>query len=91
MDADVFVNKASPLMYSIDDWKLQLRYRATFARVLDANRKFLDASMRYYELSTTKNNMVGTLLRSVGMPVGLASHIVVLFCSFTSPRFRVLL
>ena len=31
-----------------------LRYRTTFARVLDSNRKFLDAALRYYELSTTE-------------------------------------
>jgi COP9 signalosome complex subunit 4 len=29
-----------------------LRFRYAFARVLDANRKFLDAAQRYYEVST---------------------------------------
>lgn len=29
-----------------------LRYKSTHARILDANRKFLQASMKYYDLST---------------------------------------
>ncbi len=33
---------------------LMLRYRTSTARVLDASRKFLDASFRYYELSQTQ-------------------------------------
>jgi COP9 signalosome complex subunit 4 len=55
------VNKASPLINLVDDWLLQLRYRLTYARVLDANRKFIDAAIRYYELSmsttTTHSNV----------------------------------
>jgi COP9 signalosome complex subunit 4 len=55
VDAEVFVNKASPFINSINDWALLLRYRVTYARVLDANRKFIEAALRYYELSTTDN------------------------------------
>ena len=29
--------------------------QVTYARVLDANRKFIDAAMRYYELSQTQH------------------------------------
>ena len=36
---------------SSENWALHLRYRVTLARTLDARRKFLDAAMRYYELS----------------------------------------
>ena len=32
---------------------VQLRFRVTYARVLDANRKFAEAAVRYYALSTT--------------------------------------
>lgn len=49
------MNKASPLINLVDDWLLQLRYRLTYARVLDANRKFIDAAIRYYELSMSTN------------------------------------
>lgn len=38
-------------MQDVTDWALQLRYRTTAARILDAHRKFLDASVRFYELS----------------------------------------
>ena len=47
----MFVNKASPFINDVSDVSLQLRYRVTHARVLDANRKFADAALRYYELS----------------------------------------
>lgn len=54
VDAEVYMNKASALIGSIeDDVALQLRFRVTNSRVLDANRKFAEASQRYYELSTT--------------------------------------
>ncbi|RYH17056.1 hypothetical protein EON65_29155 [archaeon] len=39
VEAEVFMNKASPSMNNISTWTLQLRYKATLARVLDANRK----------------------------------------------------
>ena len=38
-------------MQDVTDMALQLRYRTTAARILDAHRKFLDASVRFYELS----------------------------------------
>ena len=53
VDAEVFLNKASSSIQTVTDVALLLRYRATYARVLDANRKFVEAAMRYYELSNT--------------------------------------
>lgn len=55
VDAEVMVNKASVLMHEVADidLPLQLRYRVTYARILDSNRKFIEASLRYYELSNT--------------------------------------
>jgi hypothetical protein len=35
-----------------------LRYRVTYARVLDANRKFVEAAVRYHALSTTTTQNV---------------------------------
>ena len=35
---------------------LNLRYIVTYARVLDANRKFLDAATRFYEISIVGQN-----------------------------------
>lgn len=57
-EAEIFLNRASPLMHSISDWTLQLRYSVTLARVLDSNRKFVDAAMRYYDLSMTQNKQI---------------------------------
>ena len=53
--AEVFVGKASSLMNGVGDLALQLRYRTTSARVLDLNRKFVDAAQRFYELSSMTN------------------------------------
>ncbi|KAH8083825.1 hypothetical protein JL720_8062 [Aureococcus anophagefferens] len=61
VDAETYVNRASGLMHAVDGkvhWALQLRYRVTLARTLDARRKFLDASMRYYELSQARHEEV---------------------------------
>ncbi|KAJ8600210.1 hypothetical protein CTAYLR_001916 [Chrysophaeum taylorii] len=62
VDAETFVTRASGLMHAVpgDDWALQLRYRVTLARTLDARRKFLDAAMRYYELSQARHREVAT-------------------------------
>ena len=38
-------------MEAVTDYWVQLRYRVTYAKVLDSNRKFLEAALRYYELS----------------------------------------
>ena len=57
-EAEIFMNRASPHMHAVTDWSLQLRYSVTLARVLDSNRKFLDAAIRYFNLSNTKNKQV---------------------------------
>ena len=57
-EAEGVVNRAGAYVASVDDWIIQLRYKTTFARILDANRKFLDASLRYYELSTSSQSNV---------------------------------
>jgi COP9 signalosome complex subunit 4 len=74
VDAETFVNKASSLINGVDDWALLLRYRVTYARVLDANRKFIEASVRYYELSTTTSTEVvqDDLLELLGKAVTCA-------------------
>ena len=54
LDAEVFVNKASPFINAVDDLFLQLRYKVTYARVMDANRKFLDAVLHTNVLITSR-------------------------------------
>lgn len=58
IDAEVYMNKASAIINNCtapEHYALQLRFRVTYARVLDANRKFVEAAQRYYELSTTRD------------------------------------
>lgn len=57
-EAELYVNKASAFINAVENWALVLRYKVTYARVLDANRKFIDAAMRYYELSQTQHQDV---------------------------------
>ena len=64
LDAEMYVKRASELMNSADHedksvaGALNLRYRVIYARVLDANRKFIDAASRYYDISTISNKDV---------------------------------
>ena len=58
-EADAAVNKATGIVNSLtveteEDEILWLRYKSVTARVMDANRKFLQAAIRYQELSSTK-------------------------------------
>jgi len=63
--AEIFVQKASALMNDVSSTTqgkvIHLRYKTTHARVLDANRKFVDAAMRYFELSITPRETVELL------------------------------
>lgn len=55
VEAEGAVNRAGTALEQISDpdshMALILRYKATYARVLDANRKFLQAANRFYDLS----------------------------------------
>jgi len=51
VSAELYINRAAVLMSKCKDPTLLLRYKVCFARNLDYKRKFIEASMRYYELS----------------------------------------
>mmetsp|Transcript_1245 Transcript_1245/g.2732 ORF Transcript_1245/g.2732 Transcript_1245/m.2732 type:complete len:396 (+) Transcript_1245:46-1233(+) len=72
-EADSAVNKAGQIVESITNpdkhLGLILRYKSTYARVLDNNRKFLQAAGRYHDLSDqTNSNLIPSddLLRMLG-------------------------
>jgi COP9 signalosome complex subunit 4 len=72
-EADSSVNKAGSVVESISNPEkhlgLILRYKSTYARVLDNNRKFLQAAGRYHDLSDQSNsNLIPAddLLRMLG-------------------------
>lgn len=44
--------QARNLIGEVSDEKLNLRYKACYARICDSKRKFLEAATHYYELST---------------------------------------
>jgi COP9 signalosome complex subunit 4 len=62
MEADGAVTKAGAIVESIQNPEqhtaLVLRYKSTYARVLDANRKFLQAASRYHDLSQSATDMI---------------------------------
>lgn len=51
VQAETFLNRASILIPDCKDPILQMRYKVCFARIMDYKRRFIEASMRYYELS----------------------------------------
>ena len=61
-ESDAAVNKAGVTVEQIENKQqhsgLILRYKSTYARVLDANRKFLPAASRYHELSTQPPGLI---------------------------------
>eukprot|EP00199_Chlamydomonas_sp_CCMP681_P002109 CAMPEP_0119103228 /NCGR_PEP_ID=MMETSP1180-20130426/1720_1 /TAXON_ID=3052 ORGANISM="Chlamydomonas cf sp, Strain CCMP681" /NCGR_SAMPLE_ID=MMETSP1180 /ASSEMBLY_ACC=CAM_ASM_000741 /LENGTH=388 /DNA_ID=CAMNT_0007087677 /DNA_START=29 /DNA_END=1195 /DNA_ORIENTATION=+ len=51
VNAEVYIKKASALISLCKDPAQELQYKTCYARVLDAKRRFVDAALRYYELS----------------------------------------
>ncbi|CAO3662684.1 unnamed protein product [Rhizopus stolonifer] len=51
VQAEVYLNRAALLIACSDDDFLLLTYKLSQARILDAKRKFLEASSKYHELS----------------------------------------
>jgi len=51
IQAEMYINRAAQLMSKVKDPVLQLRYKVCFAKIMDSKRRFIEASMRYYELS----------------------------------------
>lgn len=62
VEADSAVTKAGTVVENITDpdnhTALILRYKSTYARVLDANRKFLQAASRYHDLSLSATDLI---------------------------------
>ena len=62
VESDSAVTKAGGVVSSIANpeqhMTLILRYKSTYARVLDANRKFLQAASRYHDLSQSSGELI---------------------------------
>ena len=51
--AESYLNRAKNLLYKVDDVELNIQFHLSQARILDARRKFLDASSAYHSVSFT--------------------------------------
>lgn len=62
VESDSAVTKAGSVVESIakpeEHMTLILRYKSTYARVLDSNRKFLQAASRYHDLSQSSTELI---------------------------------
>ncbi|KAG2499790.1 hypothetical protein HYH03_002087 [Edaphochlamys debaryana] len=54
VNAEMYIKKAAALISSCKDEALELQYKTCYARILDSKRRFLEAAMRYYELSQSR-------------------------------------
>lgn len=59
VNAEAFINKASFLVSNSQDEVLNLQYKACYARILDLKRKFLEAALRYYDISQIEKRQIG--------------------------------
>ncbi|KAG2441204.1 hypothetical protein HYH02_010048 [Chlamydomonas schloesseri] len=54
VNAEMYIKKAAALISTCKDEGMELQYKTCYARILDAKRRFLEAALRYYELSSAR-------------------------------------
>ncbi|XP_057988794.1 COP9 signalosome complex subunit 4 isoform X3 [Hevea brasiliensis] len=59
INAEAFINKASFLVSNSQHEVLNLQYKVCYARILDLKRKFLEAALRYYDISQIEKRQIG--------------------------------
>ncbi|KAH1044399.1 hypothetical protein GYH30_025926 [Glycine max] len=59
VNAEAFINKASFLVSNSHHEVLNLKYKVCYARILDLKRKFLEAALRYYDISQIEKRQIG--------------------------------
>ncbi|GJN30587.1 hypothetical protein PR202_gb18902 [Eleusine coracana subsp. coracana] len=59
VNAEAFINKASFLVTNSQHEVLNLQYKVCYARILDLKRKFLEAALRYYDISQIEQRKIG--------------------------------
>ncbi|CEM32232.1 unnamed protein product [Vitrella brassicaformis CCMP3155] len=57
VSAEAYCTRASMIIHEVDDVSLNLRYKVTYARIVDSKRQFQLAANRYYDLSLNLNNL----------------------------------
>ncbi|PHT98788.1 COP9 signalosome complex subunit 4 [Capsicum chinense] len=59
VNADSFIRKASFKLNNVKNEVLHLQYKVCYARILDLKRKFLEAALRYYDISQIEKRQIG--------------------------------
>ncbi|KAL7002663.1 COP9/signalosome complex subunit Csn4 [Sarracenia purpurea var. burkii] len=59
VNAEAFINKASFLVSNSQNEALNWTYKVCYARILDLKRKFLEAALRYYDISQIQKRQIG--------------------------------
>uniref|UniRef100_A0A0E0CWP0 COP9 signalosome complex subunit 4 n=1 Tax=Oryza meridionalis TaxID=40149 RepID=A0A0E0CWP0_9ORYZ len=59
VNAEAFINKASFLVTNSHQELLNLQYKVCYARILDLKRRFLEAALRYYDISQIEQRQIG--------------------------------
>ena len=58
IEADDYINRAAQFIAQNEDPYVTMRFKVSYARILDSKRRFLDAAVRYYELSCIQDKDV---------------------------------
>lgn len=59
VNSEVYIKKAASLISGSKDPELELQYKVCYARILDSKRRFPEAALRYYELSSIVHRSYG--------------------------------
>ncbi len=70
--AEAYLNKLKNVIYTVTDPELNLHFRLSQARILDANRIFLDASPLYHSISHSPAIAEEERLHTLGMAIKCA-------------------
>lgn len=65
VQAESYIHRAWPLMRSVKDPELRLKFDTCFATISDVKRKFLDACQRFYALSQTLEDGIPALRKAI--------------------------
>eukprot|EP00898_Chlorokybus_atmophyticus_P003583 jgi/Chlat1/4225/Chrsp27S04247 len=92
ISAETYIKKASFLLSTCKEEALDLQYKVCYARILDAKRKFLEAALRYYELSQLeKRELSGQKVDEADLEQALTAAVTCIILAGAGPqRSRVL-
>ncbi|KAK2988739.1 hypothetical protein RJ640_021004 [Escallonia rubra] len=92
VNAEAFINKASFLVSNSQHEVLNLQYKVCYARILDLKRKFLEAALRYYDISQIQKRQIGDeLIDEDALEQALAAAVTCTILAAAGPqRSRVL-